>query len=374
LKIENLKFQIRPPRPPSVPRGAGLRTTCWPVVLAVIFVGVGISRAAAPGSDFEEVYDLLRKNLAGIEDPELEQAAVRGLIQQLYPQVAIVTNTTPGTNSGTLAATSILEGAYGYFRFNDIAQGIDKEFGAAFKRLSSTNKLKGVVLDVRFADGQDYEAAANLANGFFATRQPLADWGEGARFSAVKTNAVSLPLAILVNEETRGAAEAFAGILRNSDIGLLIGDHTAGQANISREFTLKNGQKLRIATRPVKVAGGAAIERKGLTPDIAVDISATEERAFVQDAYRSVTRSNALAAAAGATNLTASSATNRLRRRLNEAELVRMQREGVDLDGEFVTGREAGPNRPPVITDPVLARAIDLLKGLAVVHPLRASF
>jgi hypothetical protein len=52
-----------------------------------------------------------------------------------------------------------------------------------------------------------------------------------------------------------------------------------------------------------------------------------------------------------------------------------MQREGVDLEAEFAAGRgEAGPNRPPVITDPVLARAIDLLKGLAVVHPLRASF
>jgi hypothetical protein len=360
LKIENLKLQI------------GGRH--WPMIIAVMFVSIGFLRGASPGADFEEVYELLRKNLAGINDSELGEAAVRGLIQQLYPQVAIVTNVAVGTNAGTLAATSILEGAYGYFRFNDLAEGIDREFSAAFKRLSSTNKLKGVVLDLRFANGQDYEAAANLADVFFTTRQPLADWGDGMRFATAKTNAVGLPLTVLVNKETRGAAEAFAGILRHSDIGLLIGDDTAGQASISREFTLKNGQKLRIATKPVKIAGGTVIERKGLPPDIAVEVSPAEERAFLRDAYRSVNRPDRVAASLVVTNLTTSSATNRLRRRLNEAELVRMQREGIDLDSDFVTGREAGPDRPRVITDPVLARAVDLLKGLAVVHPARASF
>ncbi len=339
------------------------------MLLSVAFV-----RGASPGADFDEVYQLLRKNLAGANDAELEQAAVRGLIQQLYPQVAIATNAALATNAGTLAATSILEGAYGYFRFNDIAEGIDREFSAAFKRLSSTNKLKGLVLDLRFTDGQDYEAAANLADLFFTTRQPLADWGDGMRFAAAKTNALSLPLTILVNKETRGAAEAFGGILRHSDIGLLIGDDTAGQASISREFALKNGQKLRVATKPVKVAGSAVIERKGLNPDMPVEISLAEERAFLRDAYRPVSRPDRVATNAAVTNLTASSATNRLRRRLNEAELVRMQREGIDLDSDFITSREAGPDRPRVITDPVLARAVDLLKGLAVVHPARASF
>jgi hypothetical protein len=361
LKIGNLKLK---------------RGRHWPVVIAAILAGAGFLRGASPGADFDEVYELVRKNLVGASNAELEQAAVRGLIQQLYPQVSIVTNGAVGTNAGMLAASSILEGAYGYFRFNDIAEGIDREFHTGFKRLSSTNKLKGLVLDLRFAGGQDYEAAANLADGFFTTRQPLADWGDGMRFAAAKTNAVSLPLTILVNKETHGAAEAFAGILRQSDIGLLIGDDTAGQANISREFALKNGQKLRIATTAVKLAGGGAIERKGLTPDIPVEVNPVEERAFLRDAYRPVSRPDRVAmnAAAAVTNLTASSATNRLRRRLNEAELVRMQREGVDLDSDFVPGREAGPDRPRVITDPVLARAVDLLKGLAVVHPARASF
>lgn len=328
----------------------------------------GTAYAASPGPEFEEVYELLRKNLAGVSEGELEQAAVQGLIEQLYPQVSVATNGRANTNAGTLAATSVIEGAYGYFRFGDIADGSGREFNAALKRVALTNRLKGIVVDLRLSGGSDYDAAAALADSFFSKRRPLADWGDGVRFSADKTNAISMPLAILVNNETGGAAEAFAGILRRSEIGLLIGDNTAGQASISREFVLKNGQKLRIATTPVKIAGAQAIDRKGLKPDIEVKVSAAEERAFLQDAYRAVPRMDRLAAAAGG----ASAGTNRLRRRPTEADLVRMQREGADLESDFVSGREAGPNRPPVITDPALARAIDLLKGLSVVHQFRS--
>jgi hypothetical protein len=343
--------------------------------------------ASVAGANFHELYELLRKNLAGVSDAELEQAAVQGLIKQLHPLVSIATNggrhANGSTNGAPLAATSVLEGTFAYFRFNEIAEGADKEFSSAFKRIGSTNKLRGLVLDLRFAKGSDYSAAAALADPFLPPRQPLIDWGDGVKLSTAKTNSVHLPVAILINKETRGAAEAFAAVLRRSDIGLILGDNSAGQAFITRDFTLKSGQKLSIATTPVKVAGGQTIDRRGLAPDIKVEVPLAEERAFVQDAYRAVPRLAGAASIGGAsseslTNLTAAPGTNggpraSTRRRLNEAELVRMQREGIDFESDFPTGREAGPLRPPVITDPVLARAIDLLKGLAVVHQFRSA-
>ena len=61
-----------------------------------------------------------------------------------------------------------------------------------------------------------------------------------------------------------------------------------------------------------------------------------------------------------------------VRRRLNEAELVRMLREGQTPEEEqAMTRREAEPG-PPLVHDPVLARAIDLLKGLQVVQQFRS--
>jgi hypothetical protein len=67
-----------------------------------------------------------------------------------------------------------------------------------------------------------------------------------------------------------------------------------------------------------------------------------------------------------ATNLAGTTNRNVRRPRFNEAELVRERREGATLDADD-TEREAEPEKP-VVHDPVLARALDLLKGLAVVR------
>jgi len=344
--------------------------------------------AANVGPNFDEIHELLRKNLAGVSEAELEQAAIHGLINQLHPLVSVVTNSGAVTNQAPLAATSVLEGAYGYFRFNQIIDDVDKEFAAALKRIAATNKLKGLVLDLRFTEGDDYAAAAAFADPFLPARQPMIDWGEGLKHSIGKSatstdpNPMTLPVALLINAQTRGAAEAFAAILRRSDIGLLLGDNSAGQAYLPRDFTLKNSDPggrrasvLRIATTPVKIAGGGPIDRKGLTPDIKVQVPLADERVFLQDPYRPLPRLAAggpTSANPTPTNQTVAGTNNGPRasgrRRLNEAELVRMQREGIDLDSEFLPGRDSGPLRPPVISDPVLARAVDLLKGLSVVN------
>jgi hypothetical protein len=59
------------------------------------------------------------------------------------------------------------------------------------------------------------------------------------------------------------------------------------------------------------------------------------------------------------------------RTRPNEADLVRARREGLSLDGDFPVGRDGEPEKP-VIRDPTLARAVDLLKGLAIVRRTRS--
>jgi hypothetical protein len=73
--------------------------------------------------------------------------------------------------------------------------------------------------------------------------------------------------------------------------------------------------------------------------------------------------------AAGGAGLTNSaSGTNRATRhpRLNEAELVRERREGIS-EADMPALRERDPERP-LVNDPALARALDLLKGLALVR------
>ena len=334
--------------------------------------------AGAEAADFKEVYELLRANLAGADAAGLNRAAVTGLLSQLDSQVSLVGEAggaTAATNGLPGVKTAMFEGAFAYLRISQVGPGTDQLLKSAYEGLAATNRLKGLVIDLRFSGGQNYAAAASMADSFFSKEQPMIDWGEGLKKSAPKEKAWTLPLAILVNRKTSGAAEAFAGILRQAEIGLLIGSNTAGRANIAKEFELRNGQRLRIATAPVKVGDGKPMPAEGLKPDIRVEVAAEDEQAHLEDAFKPLDKISATPRVrAASTNQLSDAGTNRTsRRRINEADLVRMLREGQNPDGETnsVTAKDLESSKP-LVQDPALARAIDLLKGLAVVQQFRS--
>jgi hypothetical protein len=144
-----------------------------------------------------------------------------------------------------------------------------------------------------------------------------------------------LPLAVLVNGETRGAAVVLAARLRDARAGLIFGSATAA----------------------AKATGSL------LQPDIAVKTGLEAERAFLKNPY-----------AAPGWNATNSppTATNSLLAfvdHTSEAELVSKRVKDGDEDGDITTPRAEPPQ--PVIRDPALARAVDWLKALAVLNPSR---
>ncbi len=327
---------------------------------------------------FREVYDLVRSNLAGASEEALNQAAVLGLVQQFPSRLVLLTNAAsadtgdPASDLPALSRTNVFDDAYGYLRVGRLAEGLPKGLDEALATLASTNQLKGLVLDLRFLAGQDYAVAAQVADRFIGSERLLLRWGTGEARSTAKTNHFSQPLAILVNGQPAGAAEALAAILRDSEVGLVIGARTAGQAGIFKEFALSGGSRLKIATALVTTGENKPLAATGVLPDILVRVGTTEEKQYFADAFKLIGRGVGAAALPGrGTTNTVSTGTNRPSR-LNEAELVRMKREGVDPDSEDGVRLPRIPVvEKPVVTDPALARALDLLKGLAVVRQSR---
>jgi len=334
------------------------------------------SKAENPAPSFKEVYDLLKTNLTGITDAELNRAAVLGLIEQLQPRVSLAGE--PGDPSGksgqkTTFRSSVFEKDFGYFRLGNLGADARRSFEDAYRQITTTNRLKGIVLDLRYSDGQDYKVAADLADRFVGREEPLIDWGRGAVKSEAKTNAIELPTAILVNQSTSGAAEALAGILRQMQIALIIGTNTAGNAAIARDLALSTGQHLRVAASPVKFGDGTPFPSTGLKPDIYVEVSPDDEQVWFDDSFKVLSKPMVRASTLG-TNDLANTSTNRgPRRRLNEAELVRMLREGINPEAEGGNGAREVERAKGLVSDPVLARALDLLKGLTVVQQFRSS-
>jgi hypothetical protein len=331
------------------------------------------SDAAAP-PEFKEVYDLIREHLSGMSEAQWNQDAVHALIKGLSPRVSLVTNAASaatGAESPLVSKSNMFDGQIAYVRVESVGKGLPNAVREAYQTLKATNNIKGVALDLRYAGGGDYASAAGVAELFIRKEQPLMNWGNGMVRSKENSDAISVPVAVLVNSETAGAAEALAAMLREAGAGIILGSKTAGQAMITEEFPLKNGDRLRIATAPVELGDGTLLSAQGLTPDISVEVSPADERAYYADAYQVRNKNDLLAAGGGALTNTAGG-TNRVTRRprFNEAELVRERKEGIS-EADMTALREREPEKP-LVTDPALARALDLLKALALVRQSRS--
>lgn len=335
-----------------------------PVIVLVPALAISISSVfARQAPDPREVFEIVRTNLANANDAQLQAAAVEGFLKELAPKVWMKREAETNTDHPASIFAVVPDAQMGYVRTPWISSDTAGAVRDAVLALSKTNVIKGLVFDLRFADGTDFAAAAAVADLFLDKEKPLLDWRTGSAQSTAKTNAITLPVAVIVNRQTTAAAEALAAVLRDAGSAVVLGTNTAGRAIIADEFVLKNGQCLCVAKSGLGLGSGAAIPMTGIDPDIEVAVNGADEKAFFEMTGKYVTATNI---SASGTNVL-STTNGVVRRRMNEADLVRMRKEGVDVSGdEFILRASATAVRP--IQDPVLARAVDLLKGLAIVR------
>jgi len=327
--------------------------TCLTRLLGFAVLVALLPRASAAAPKFQEVFDLVRTNLGGLTPAQVEADTLQALQKQFDGRVLIDAPARPAAikpEGPPLEKTAVLDGAFGYVRVSHIAPKLDEALTTELSKLGGSAKLKGLLIDLRFAAGTDQRAAARVADRFLATERVLLTVDGEALRATTKTNAIQLPTAVLVNRHTSGAAEVLAALLRQNQVGLLIGTATTGGIRQFKEFTLSTGQRLRIATGETKFGDGQSLPASGLRPDIAVTVGAEEERAFYAEPYRLFGRT-------AATNAPG---------RINEAELVRRFNAGENPDPNL--SAVAPAFSAPQVRDPALARALDLLKGLAIVR------
>jgi hypothetical protein len=324
--------------------------------------GVAHSEEAAAWPPFQQVLESIEANLPGLDRAELNAVIVRSLLDHFYPRVTLVP--TDGVDAapvraGRVDGATVFDRAFGYLRVHSVGPGLGEQLREAWVGLASENRLQGLVLDLRFADGQDYEAAAHAADLFIAGTQPLLAWHDTVVHATETRETAVPPIVVLVNRRSSGAAETLAAVLRENGVALLVGTRTAGQAYVFRDITLPEGRVLRVAAEPIRVGDRESVAG-GVTPDIEVTVSLSEERQYLADPYAIIP------------GATAGTALRPERSQMNEAELMRQRQPGA-RPGFPAESIATTPARlaDPVVQDPALARALDLLKGIAIVGRAR---
>lgn len=338
----------------------------WIAGCAAISSLAAENSAIAP--DFQQVFELIKQNLPDAAEGELNRAATEGFIGKLSPRVTLVrAGEKSETASLGLTRSNLFDNSVLYLRVGGLAPGLDETIKTVWEQFSPSNKAGGVVLDLRYAKGDDYSVAVSVARLFLQAKQPLLDWGEGMAEAMEVGPLGTCPVVTLVNRETSGAAETLAAVLRGVGRGLILGARTAGKAGVVKEFALANGDRLQIVTRAIRLGDGSEIKATGVVPDIEVEVSPSAEKVYYEDPFALPQ----LGAQTSAGGLAGSRTNQPLRRpRYGEAELVRDRRQGLPVDAD--AARQRAEPEAPQLQDAVLVRALDLLKGLAIVRQTRS--
>ncbi len=234
-----------------------------------------------------------------------------------------------------------LEGDIGYIRiptFNEQTEGGIENAVQVIKDDLGDRRLQGFILDMRNNPGGLLEQAVAVSDAFLDKGEIVSTRGRDKenyqRFNAQPGDlAEGLPIVVLINSGSASAAEIVAGALKDHRRAIILGTRSFGKGSVQTIFPLPEQGAIRLTTALYFTPSGSSIQAKGIDPDIIVEqvrIEAIDEDRFPR-----------------------------------EEDL----RGALPDQGELNAEEEVllGEDRPPAATeDYQLARALDLLRGLAL--------
>ena len=175
----------------------------------------------------------------------------------------------------TLPAVSdkLLQDGIGYIKVSVISKGKAQEIANDLKTLQRDGAKK-LILDLRdSADGDEAEGVA-IANLFL--NHGVITYLQGQKYPRETFNAdpqkalTNLPLVVLVNRGTAGAAEVVAGSVLENARGDVVGDKTFGVGSIEKLIEIPDGSALILSIAKYYTPSGKAIQDAAITPNILV--------------------------------------------------------------------------------------------------------
>jgi carboxyl-terminal processing protease len=178
----------------------------------------------------------------------------------------------------------IMDDGIGEIRVDALTKGKAQEIAGKIKTLQK-NGVKKLILDLRnCAEGDESEGIAT-ANLFL--NHGTITYLQGQKFPREAFNAdpakaiTSLPIVVLVNKGTAGAAEIVAAAILENARGDVLGDKTFGEGSVQKVIDLPDGSALILSVAKYYSPSGKAIQDAAVTPNLLV--ADVDEEAPVPD-------------------------------------------------------------------------------------------
>ncbi|PAW78423.1 MAG: hypothetical protein B9S32_07825 [Verrucomicrobia bacterium Tous-C9LFEB] len=320
------------------------------------------TEAAPDDRELSEVMQLLKSRYAdpaAVTDNKIGNASLSAVLNRLGGGAMLMTQPALANPAPRPIVAELLPGKIAYWRVPTFKP--NRDWAQLENQLYDWQKngAIGMVLDLRdFETANDYAGAARMASIFTAPGETLFTV-QGLQipqqiYRSTNTSSrrqVEMPLVVLTNRRSMGAAEALAAVLRQQAHAILVGRSTAGQAAYFTETKLSSGRYLRLATGQASLADGTQLFGKPIVPDIALYIDDQSER---------------LALEGSSQDGTAMSSVQELTPRARTSEAALVHGENPELDevlSQQLLSKDEG-TKTATLQDVALIRAMDVLRSI----------
>ncbi len=167
------------------------------------------------------------------------------------------------------------EAGIGYVRLSNFQKTTVREMEQAVGQLQRQG-MQTLVIDLRRNPGGLLDAAVELADRFLSAGPIVSTRGrsgaENRNYLPHSENTWSIPLMVLVDQDSASASEIFAGAIHDHARGVIVGSTTFGKGSVQGLFHTETANAgLRLTVSKFYSPNGEPINARGVRPDVAVE-------------------------------------------------------------------------------------------------------
>jgi carboxyl-terminal processing protease len=206
----------------------------------------------------------VKLKIARENKPEFEVAIARAQIE--LPSVSYNLNQEQGSKVG-------------YIKLDEFSSHAAEQMQKAIADLSKKD-ASGFILDLRGNPGGLLFSGVEIARMWMekgAIVSTIDRKGGNEQFSANGQALTDLPLVVLVDGYSASASEILTGALKENHRAKVVGSRTYGKGTVQSVHSLSDGSGLAVTIAHYYPPSGVDINKKGIAPDIRVDLSREDQ-------------------------------------------------------------------------------------------------
>ena len=259
---------------------------------------------------------IVQNLIQGVEGSSLEMIVLRDneeVSLRLTRGEIVIPPVVSGDAASMLQDSTVPEGEIGYLSLRGFYEEAADEFISRYEK-EIEGKKKGLIIDLRGNPGGDVEAATKLLDYFLpddlarpkvavtessgaiqskTTRDFLEGvtlllytedkHGYGKDWYTDDGHEVDMPIVILMNQNSASASELFAGAMQDYGRAIVMGTQSYGKGIVQTIRSFTDGSAVEFTTHYYFTPAGRNIHKKGITPDVKVEISEEDGQSYIQD-------------------------------------------------------------------------------------------